>query len=178
VSSFATLLFGIGDPALPVDPVAYFPADHLDWTAVGADACLGFFVDPLCSVYPSSHGGNFTPFLAWRQAHDGSMTWYGTSSLNPTAVHARPDCPKLHLNRRYPVQELSDDQFEVGSLCKVCFKGQQVSLHARCSICGHRRVLPCPHNGAVLVLADDGKLRWRWPEFTSHATLVHPMQLC
>lgn len=101
------------------------------------------------------------------------MTCYGTG-LHKTVVHARPDCPRLHRGRKYPVKELPLSYFQVNRLCKTCFKGQRSSLHVRCRVCGHRTVRPCPHNGGVRV---EGRTRflWVWPEDSYTRTLVNPV---
>jgi hypothetical protein len=105
------------------------------------------------------------------------MTWYGTGRLRKGAVHAHPDCPKLHDGRVRPVRELDDTYFRVTYLCKTCFSGQISSVHARCTTCGHKTTWPCPHNGGVQV---QGRTRmvWVWPEDVAVRTIVNPRQLC
>jgi len=103
------------------------------------------------------------------------MTWYGTG-LHQRAVHARPNCPRLLRNLRHPIRELPDSYFRVNSLCGTCFTGQVSSLHARCSVCNHKTVTPCPHNGGVQVKGAT-RLLWVWPEDAISRTLVNPMHV-
>jgi hypothetical protein len=102
------------------------------------------------------------------------MAWYGTGR-HPTKVHSSPSCARLVRGAKHPVVELDEDTFQVNRLCKECFSGQVSSLHVRCSVCAHKTVRPCPHNGGVVVQGRT-RLLWVWPEDALGRTLVNPMQ--
>lgn len=110
------------------------------------------------------------------QVHDEFMTWYGTG-VHPYRVHASPSCRRLLRGAKHPIKELDPEDFQVNRLCKECFSGQVSSIHVRCTVCGHKTVRPCPHNGGVVVQGRT-RLLWVWPEDALVRTLVNPLQPC
>jgi hypothetical protein len=103
------------------------------------------------------------------------MDCYGTG-YPKTAVHASPNCPRLVVGRKHPVVKLPDTMFRVNRLCKACFSGQVSSVHVRCRVCHHKEIVPCPHNGGVLVEGPT-RLLWAWPEDAYTRTLVNPLRM-
>lgn len=99
------------------------------------------------------------------------MKFYGTGA-GPAVAHSSPSCPALHWSRKHPVVELT----EIHRLCKTCFKGQVSAVHVRCSVCKHKTIHPCPHNGGVMAEGPT-RLIWVWPETAYTRTLVNSLHM-
>lgn len=80
-------------------------------------------------------------------------------------VHAREDCRGLVLGQRhgraYDVCEVPLSEVELPEPCLWCFPdAPRVKVwRPLCVECGQKRVLPCPHNGGVLVIS---RRRGQW----------------
>lgn len=95
------------------------------------------------------------------------MKFYGTVRRY-RAFHASASC--CHLRKAVEVIELAEHQIEARTPCGVCFPAfpRLSVLHRLCSTCGHEKVTPCSHNGAVQAIVPvpgrTPRRRWVWPE--------------
>jgi len=74
-------------------------------------------------------------------------------------VHRTPDCRELTGNKhgtRKEVREVPLSDLSGPSPCRRCWPdAPRVKIwRPRCVECGQKRVLPCPHNGGVLVRSE------------------------
>ena len=120
----------------------------------------------------------------------------GTRNIH---VHKAPDCRGI---KRGQAHGLATEVREVPLVdvfhpdpCRWCWpEAPELRVwHPTCQVCGHVKPIPCPHNGAVLVLqprhgqwtgqwgtseydADSVtyQRRWVWPENAHRYSLVNP----
>lgn len=98
------------------------------------------------------------------------MAYYRTVT---SKVHANRECLEYMTDNE--IYEIFDSELLIGEMCQRCCPVRR-SLHVRCRRCGHRKIQPCRHNGAVLVELDY-KIVWTWPEDVIPGTLVNPVEV-
>lgn len=98
------------------------------------------------------------------------MAYYRTVT---SKVHTDRECLEYMTDNE--IYELFDGELLVGELCQRCTPARR-SIHLKCRRCGHRKIQPCPHNGAVRVEHED-VIVWTWPEDVVPGTLVNPVEV-
>ena len=84
-------------------------------------------------------------------------------------VHKTLDCTYIADEPNSTPEKVPVEEIGIREPCRACFPGLigPKPIRTICMECNQRRVMPCHHNGGVLVMLPSKfrqKMAWTWPE--------------